>query len=231
MTTGRASIRRLCGEKALERGLITADAEMSDKESYALIFSPGFSTAKQVTSVSGRGVGMDVVKRSIESLRGNVEINSELGSGTTITVKLPLTLAIIEGLQVQVGEEFFVIPLSLVEECVELERAEGGEQDREQIVNLRGEIVPYIRLGDWFEVPGERPPIEQIVVVGVHGSRFGILVDHVIGEHQTVIKSLGKIYRDVDGISGATIKGDGTMALILDVPRLVNVAVQHYRSL
>jgi two-component system chemotaxis sensor kinase CheA len=209
--------------KAIERGLMSPDTELSRKELLGMIFQPGFSTAEKITNVSGRGVGMDVVKRSIESLRGSVLIDSTLGKGTTITVKLPLTLAIIDGLQVKVDEDYFVLPLSLVEECVELIRREGSDS-REQIVNLRGEIVPYIRLRELFELPGKRPEIEQIVVAGVQGSRIGIVVDHVIGEHQTVIKSLGRFYRDVEGISGATIKGDGSMALILDVPKIVQLA-------
>ena len=163
---------------------------------------------------------MDVVKRSIDELRGTVSIDSRMGVGTTITIKLPLTLAIIEGLQVCVEDEFYVMPLSIVEECVELIRSELHNVN-EQIVNLRGEIVPYIRLRESFEVSGMPPDIEQIVVTRVGGVRVGIVVDNVIGEHQTVIKSLGKIYKDVEGISGATIKGDGTLALILDVPQLV----------
>ncbi len=213
-------------DKAVERGLISPDVEMSDTEIFNLIFLPGFSTAKQVTNVSGRGVGMDVVKKGIDALRGNVNIESELGKGTRIIIKLPLTLAIIDGLQTQVGDEFFVAPLASVIECVELERADQlKDSGREQrIVNLRGDIVPYIRLREFFDVPGESPAIEQIVVVSVADQQIGIVVDHVIGEHQTVIKSLGQVYKDVPGISGATIKGDGSMALILDIPKLVQVA-------
>ncbi|MGE4298682.1 MAG: chemotaxis protein CheW [Desulfovibrionaceae bacterium] len=209
--------------KAVERGLIAPDAELNDREVFAQIFQPGFSTAASVTSVSGRGVGMDVVKRSIDQLRGSVLIESRKGEGTTITVKLPLTLAIIDGLQVQVGDDFFVIPLTHVEECVELSR-EAEVDSAKRFVILRGEIVPYVRVRDVFAVPGAPPSIEQIVIVGVQGSRVGVVVDHVVGEHQTVIKSLGRVYRDVEGISGATIKGDGALALILDVPRLVHLA-------
>lgn len=208
-------------KKALEKGLIAADADLTEKETLALIFSPGFSTAAQVTNISGRGVGMDVVHRAIDSLRGSIELSSVLGQGTTITIRLPLTLAIIEGLQVQVGDGYFVVPLSLVEECVELHGKDVDPTRNQQIINLRGELVPYIHLRRWFEVEGAPPPIEQIVITGVEGRRIGIVVDHVIGEHQTVIKSLGRVYRDVEGISGATIRGDGTLALILDVPRLV----------
>lgn len=213
---------------AVSKGIIASDAELSDKEICHLIFAPGFSTAAQVTSVSGRGVGMDVVKRSIDSLRGTIDLESVPGEGTTITIRLPLTLAIIDGLQIQVGNEFYVIPLNHVEECVEHIRSEAdGSTTRQQIINLRGEIVPFITLRDQFEVPGMRPPIEQIVVVSSAGARYGIVVDHVIGEHQTVIKSLSKVYKDVEGISGATIKGDGSMALILDIPRLVQHAIAH----
>ncbi len=213
--------------KAVERGLILPEADLPEKEILNCIFLPGFSTAKRVTNVSGRGVGMDVVRRGIEELRGSIDLDSQAGRGTVITVRLPLTLAIIEGLQVMVEDEYYVIPLSLVEECVELI---VGEQDetREQILNLRGEIVPYVRLREWFEVTGQRPRIEQIVVVGVQGVRVGIVVDHVIGEHQTVIKSLGRVYKNVEGISGATIKGDGSMALILDVPRLIQNAAESW---
>jgi len=210
--------------KAVERGLMSPDVESSDKEIYNLIFLPGFSTAKAITNVSGRGVGMDVVKRAIESLRGAVEIDSEPGRGTAITVRLPLTLAIIDGLQVQTGQEFYVAPLSIVEECVDLPRDEAGEGDR--IINLRGEIVPYIRLRDFFSISGVPPAVEQVVISSVEGARVGIVVDRVIGEHQTVIKSLGRIYRDVEGLSGATIKGDGTMALILDLPGLLRASAE-----
>jgi two-component system, chemotaxis family, sensor kinase CheA len=212
-------------EKAVERGLISAEAELTEQEALKLIFLPGFSTAAKVTNISGRGVGMDVVHRAIDSLRGAIEIKSVKGQGTTITIRLPLTLAIIEGLQVQVAEGFYVIPLSLVEECVELHGKDVDPTRKQQIIHLRGELVPYIHLRRWFETEGDPPTIEQIVITGVEGKRVGIVVDRVIGEHQTVIKSLGRVYRDVEGISGATIKGDGTLALILDVPRLVRSVV------
>jgi two-component system chemotaxis sensor kinase CheA len=211
--------------KAVQRGLVSPDAELSDKECFALIFEPGFSTAEAVTSVSGRGVGMDVVKRAMEELRATVDVESTLGKGTVITVKLPLTLAIIDGLQVRVGREFYILPLSVVEECVELRRDEAAESLGRKTVVLRGEIVPYVRLREWFLVDGRAPFIEQVVVTRMGDQRTGVVVDEVIGEHQTVIKSLGRVYRDVEGISGATIKGDGSLALILDVARLIR-AVQ-----
>jgi two-component system chemotaxis sensor kinase CheA len=218
---GRGMDPTVIREKGIERGLIAADAEPTRKELLKLIFEPGFSTAKAVTNVSGRGVGMDVVKRAIDSLRGTIDIDSTLGKGTAITIRLPLTLAIIDGLQVRVSDEYYVIPLSLVEECVELAASDVDESSKQRILHLRGEIVPYIHLRDWFAVDGESPPIEQIVITGVEGSRVGIVVDTVIGEHQTVIKSLSRVYKDVEGISGATIKGDGSIALILDIPSLV----------
>jgi two-component system chemotaxis sensor kinase CheA len=223
---GRGMSTESIRDKAVERGLISKDAEMTEKELLKLIFEPGFSTAREVTNVSGRGVGMDVVKRAIDSLRGSIDIDSKLGQGTTITIRLPLTLAIIDGLQVRVEDEYYVIPLSLVEECVELASSEVEDDDSGQrILHLRGEIVPYIHIRDWFGVEGDNPPIEQIVITGVEGSRVGIVVDTVIGEHQTVIKSLGRVYKDVEGISGATIKGDGSIALILDIPGLLRRVV------
>lgn len=219
---GKGMSSEMIREKGVERGLISKDAELTEKELLKLIFEPGFSTAKEVTNVSGRGVGMDVVKRAIDSLRGVIDIDSKPDAGTSITIRLPLTLAIIDGLQVRVEDEYYVIPLSLVEECVELTREDVDKSDSGQrILHLRGEIVPYIHIRDWFDVEGDNPPIEQIVITGVEGSRVGIVVDTVIGEHQTVIKSLGRVYKDVEGISGATIKGDGSIALILDIPSLV----------
>jgi len=206
--------------KAVERGLLDSGANVSDKELFQMILAPGFSTAQKVTSVSGRGVGMDVVKQNIEALRGTIEINSNKGTGTTMTLKLPLTLAIIDGLLVKIGEDFYVMPLSLVEECVELTREDVTRAHGRQIANVRGEIVPYISLREQFSIHGNKPDIEQIVIVSIDDHRVGFVVDDVVGEHQTVIKTLGTFYKDVEGLSGATILGDGTVALILDVPKL-----------
>jgi two-component system chemotaxis sensor kinase CheA len=211
--------------KAIEKGLIPQNSEQSEKEIFSLIFAPGFSTAQKVTSVSGRGVGMDVVKRSIDSLGGSIEISSEKGSGTTITLKLPLTLAIIDGLLVKIGDAYYVLPLSFVEECVELTGKNAGKEHGGKLVFLRKNIVPYIRLRDRFSISGEAPTAEQVVIVETVEGKIGFVVDKVIGQLQTVIKNLGKMYRDVNGISGATILGDGTIALIIDVPRLVKASV------
>lgn len=213
-------------EKAVEKGLISPDAVLSDKEAFGLLFSPGFSTAKKVTDVSGRGVGMDVVKTNIEALRGTIDIESRPGKGTTVTLKLPLTLAIIEGLLARIGEERYVIPLASVEECIELAREDASKGHGRRLVNVRGEIIPYISVREQFTVPGEAPPIEQIVITEVDGQRIGVVVDEVIGEHQTVIKSMGGLYRDLKDISGATILGDGTVALIIDLASLAHGAVQ-----
>jgi two-component system chemotaxis sensor kinase CheA len=215
--------------KGIERGLLTADATPSQQDLFKLIFQAGFSTAKALSNVSGRGVGMDVVKRSIDALRGSVEVQSVKGQGTTIRLRLPLTLAIIEGLMVGVGDAKYVLPMSLVEECVELTREDVERSHGNSLATVRGELVPYLRLREWFAIVGERPAIEQIVIVSVEGTRFGFVVDAVVGQHQTVIKTLGHMYRQTEGLSGATILGDGTVALIVDVSALIrasNVALQ-----
>jgi two-component system chemotaxis sensor kinase CheA len=213
--------------KAIERGLISATAEVSDREIYAQIFAPGFSTAEKVTSVSGRGVGMDVVKRGIDGLRGSIGVDSIRGTGTTITLKIPLTLAIIDSLLVKIGKDHFVLPLAAIEECIELTTEDVRNSHGRNLANVRGSIIPYIPLRQHFRITDQRPEIEQIVIADIHGTKVGFVVDHVVGEHQTVIKSLGKMYRDVKGVSGATILGDGTVALILDM----NVLLQSVEQL
>ena len=209
-------------DKAIERGLVAAGQVLSDPEIYLLIFEPGFSTAEQVTNLSGRGVGMDVVKRNIEALRGTVEVESTPGEGSTFRIRLPLTLAIIDGFLVGVGKASYIIPLDFVVECMELDRID--ELDREYI-NLRGEVLPFLRLRKLFETDGDRIPKRQnIVVVQYAGQKVGLVVDRLMGEFQTVIKPLGVLFRNVQGISGSTILGSGEVALILDVQSLVRVA-------
>ena len=210
--------------KSVEKGLIGPNEELTEAELFAQIFAPGFSTAKRVTDVSGRGVGMDVVKRGIETLRGSIEVESKKGTGTTITLKLPLTLAIIDGLLVEMGPDHYVIPLAVVEECIELKSEDVAESNGRHIANVRGEMVPYILLRELFHMDGEPPEIEQIAIAEVEGGRIGFVVDRVIGEHQTVIKTLGKVYRDANEFSGATILADGSVALILDVHRVLQTA-------
>lgn len=203
--------------KAIEKGLMSPTADLPDRDIYNMIFAPGFSTAAKITNVSGRGVGMDVVKKAIEALRGTIEINSVSGQGSTITLRIPLTLAIIESLLVSVSDCYFVLPLSSVEECIELTTADIKNAHGRKLVNVRGMIVPYISLREQFAISSARPEIEQIVITSINGRKVGFVVDCVIGEHQTVIKSLGRMYRDVKGVSGATILGNGTVALILDM--------------
>jgi two-component system chemotaxis sensor kinase CheA len=207
--------------KGIEKGMIPNDTELSERELFNLVLSPGFSTARQVTDVSGRGVGMDVVKQAIEALRGTIEITSRQGEGTTIIMSLPLTLAIIDGFLTRIGDDHFVFPLSLVDECVELSAARSKKMGERDLLNVRGEIVPYIKLRDRFGIQSKRPAIEQVVITKVNDLRVGFAVDHVVGGHQTVIKNLGRMYKGVEGVSGATILGNGSVALILDVPRLI----------
>jgi len=205
---------------ALEKGLIQSSSELTENEIYQLIFLPGFSTAEKVTNVSGRGVGMDVVKTSIEQLRGSVKIDSIEGEGTKIQIILPLTLAIIDGLLVKISDDIYVIPLSNVEECIELTKEDIEKFNNKNIVNVRGELIPYIRLSEFLGYCYQRLDIEQVVILRLGENRIGLCVDYVIGDHQTVIKTLSKIYKNVQGISGATILGDGSIALILDVNKI-----------
>lgn len=208
-------------KKAVEKGLLSPDAERGEKELLQMIFHPGFSTAAAVTNLSGRGVGMDVVKRSIENLRGAMDVQSRVGRGTTITLKLPLTLAIIDGLLVEIAKDKFVLPLSAIEECVELTREDVARTNGRNILNIRGQIVPFVPLRERFAIEGVPPAIEQVVINEVDGQRVGIVVDRVIGEHQIVIKTMNALYKNVEEISGATILGDGTVALILDMQKLL----------
>ncbi len=216
---GRGIDAEAVRNKAVERGLIAPDADMAEKDVLELIFAPGFSTAEKVSDISGRGVGMDVVKRNIEALRGTVEVASALGKGTTVTIKLPLTLAIIDGFSVLVGGDSFIVPL------VNLR----GFQERFPVEEVRtvenmermGELIPVVSLRRLFEVPGGQPGYERVVVTEVEGEMVGFCVDKVIGRQQAVIKSLDDCYRHLKWISGTTINGDGSISLILDVPQLV----------
>ncbi|HUX31797.1 MAG TPA: chemotaxis protein CheA [Thiobacillus sp.] len=212
-------------KKAIERGIVSPGQSLSDNEIYNLIFEAGFSTADQVTNLSGRGVGMDVVKRNIQALRGTVGIESMEGQGTTVRIRLPLTLAIIDGFLVGVGKSAFVVPLDMVLECIELSDADRRAADTRNYVNLRGEVLPFVRLRDQFEVNAAAGKRENIVVVQYGGQKAGFVVDELMGEFQTVIKPLGSVFRHLRGISGSTILGTGEVALILDVPALVQLGV------
>jgi two-component system chemotaxis sensor kinase CheA len=206
--------------KAIERGLVRPDQQLSDKEVYNLIFEAGFSTAETVSNLSGRGVGMDVVRRNIQALRGTVHIESEPGMGSTMRIRLPLTLAIIDGFLVGVGNSAYVVPLDMVIECIELPTGQAAQGDNNYL-NLRGEVLPYVRLRDQFEVEGQAGRRENVVVVQYAGHKAGLVVDTLLGEYQTVIKPLGKVFGGARGFGGFTIMGSGEVALILDVPRLM----------
>ncbi len=184
---GRGLDTRRIRAKAEENGLIAPGAPVSEGELHQLIFHPGFSTAKEISALSGRGVGMDVVRRTIESMRGAIEIATEPGRGSTLTLRLPLTLAIIEGLLVRVGETHYVMPLTAVEECVELASEVDERSKGRSFLNIRGDLVPFVRLREIFCEPGRPEPHQKVVIVNQNDSRVGFVVDQILGNHQTVI--------------------------------------------
>ena len=212
--------------KAISKGLLKPDQIISQTEIYNLIFEPGLSTKEEASNLSGRGVGMDVVKRNIEALRGSVSVDSELGLGTTVTIYLPLTLAIIDGFMVEAQKERYIIPLNMVEECVEMSSTEWKINHAQHYVNLRGQVLPYLRLGDFFHNHKKHPASqrESLVVVRFGEEKAGFVVDELHGENQTVIKPLGMLFENLKGIGGATVLGSGDVALILDVQGLIQYA-------
>lgn len=212
--------------KAEERGLIAPEDILSEEETLRLIFAPGLSTKAEASNLSGRGVGMDVVRRNIEALRGSVELDSQLGTGTKVTIVLPLTLAIIDGFLVGAGADQFVIPLAQVVECVEIDASAGVRRHDQRYINLRGEVLPFIRLTELFENAGTGSTTkrESLVVVRFGHHKMGLVVDALLGELQTVIKPLGKVFERLRGVAGATILGTGDIALILDVAELASSA-------
>jgi two-component system, chemotaxis family, sensor kinase CheA len=218
---GRGINRDRVRAKAEAQGLIPAGATVSDSELLGMIFQPGFSTAATVTSLSGRGVGMDVVKRTIDGLRGAIDIRSTPGDGSEVALRIPLTLAIIDGLLVRVGSGRFVIPLAAVEECIELSLEDDLRSRGRSFISLRDALVPFLRLREVFRTGTKPEPFQKVVVVSTGTDRVGLVVDQIIGDHQTVIKAMSKLHEDVTMFSGATILGDGSVALILDVAHLV----------
>jgi len=208
--------------KAIEKGIIQPGQTLSEQEIVNLIFEAGFSTMEKVTNLSGRGVGMDVVKRNIQALRGTVDVKTELGVGSRFVIRLPLTLAIIDGFLTSVDNAAYVIPLDSVVECLELR----DDDTRGHMLNLRGEVLPFIRLREFFDVEGAPPPRENVVVIAAGGRKAGIVVDQLLGEFQTVIKPLGSLFKHLRGIGGSTILGSGEVALILDVQALTHLATQ-----
>ncbi|MFI5958410.1 chemotaxis protein CheA [Cryptosporangium sp. NPDC051539] len=221
---GRGLDRDRILERAIERGLVDPGAVLNDAEVYELIFEPGFSTAVTVSNLSGRGVGMDVVRRNVTALRGTIEVETALSVGTTMRIRLPLTLAIIEGFLVGVGSRYFIIPLDRVTECVELPPGEAG------VMDLRGEVLPFIRLRTVFGIEGQPARRQSVVVVEQSGQRTGLVVDALMGEFQTVIKPLGPLFARAECISGATILGNGEVALIVDVGPLIAGQTERERA-
>ncbi len=221
---GRGIDRAAVRAKAEEKQLIAPDATLTDRDIFNLILMPGFSTAQQVTSVSGRGVGMDAIKRQIDNLRGSLSLTSEEGKGTRVSITLPLTLAIIEGLLVEIGQDQFIVPMAAVSENVELFRAERARHNGRNLIAVRGDLIPYIDVRQTFGIASDAPDIEKVVIVHHEDHRVGVVVDRVLGTHQTVIQSLGRFFRNIEVVSGATIMGDGRVALILDIAAVVALA-------
>jgi two-component system chemotaxis sensor kinase CheA len=203
--------------KAVAMGLVADAARLSDEDLARVVFEPGFSTAETVTELSGRGVGMDVVRRNVEALRGSVAIESERGRGTTVTIRVPLTLAIIQGFKVGIADEAYILPLDAVVECLELPPEETASASVHGVVNLRGKPLPYLRLREHFGLEGRRPARENVVVVQHGVQSAGIVVDELHGESSTVIKPLGSMFKQIPGVAGSSILGNGRVALILDV--------------
>jgi two-component system chemotaxis sensor kinase CheA len=210
--------------RAIERGLAKPDQALKDSEIYGFIFEPGFSTAAAVTNLSGRGVGMDVVKKNISALRGSIDIDTKPGAGTTVSIRLPLTLAIIDGFMIGVGSAAFVVPLDSVIECVDLNSQICDRDAHTRYINLRGETLPYLALSEFFGIEPEADARQSVVVVQYGERKAGLVVDRLHGEYQTVIKPLGSWFSHLKGIAGSTILGTGAVGLIIDVPTLVDLA-------
>lgn len=216
--------------KALEKGLVSENEELTDERVFNLIFQPGFSTAEQVSDVSGRGVGMDVVRRNVRDLGGNVSINSNQGAGSTVTIRLPLTLAILDGQLVQIGNETYIVPLVSIIESLQMDPAmRNSISGQSELYRLREEYIPIIRVNTLFEMNSGTKDLNKglLVVVESDGQQVGLFVDDLLGQQQVVIKSLEANFKQIQGISGATILGDGTVALIMDVPGLIQ---RHFES-
>jgi two-component system chemotaxis sensor kinase CheA len=213
--------RKRIAEKAVAMGLIADAARISEDELARIVFEPGFSTTEKVTEISGRGVGMDVVRRNVEALRGSVAIETAPGAGTSVTIRVPLTLAIIQGFKVGIGDDVDTLPLDSGVECLDLSAAESAAGRPCGVINLRDKPVPYLRLRDHFALGGARPPRENVVVVQHGAQNAGVVVDALHGESSTVVKPLGTMFKGIPGVAGSSILGNGRVALILDVAGLL----------
>jgi two-component system chemotaxis sensor kinase CheA len=228
---GRGLDRNKLRARAIDQGLLTPDATPSEAELFALILEPGFSTAAKVTELSGRGVGMDVVKRTVEGLRGRIVISSEPGHGTTFTLRLPLTLSIIDGLLVEVGGDRYIIPMAAVQEIVELPASDAGADTTSSFLQIRDSLVPFLRLRTLLDCAEERNTLQNVIVVSASSMRVGLVVDRILGTNQTVVKQMSRLHAGVKSISGATILGDGSVALVLEVGNLVELARTDLRKI
>jgi two-component system, chemotaxis family, sensor kinase CheA len=221
---GRGIDPRKVRAKGIAKGLLTAESKLSDEEVQQLVLQPGFSTAETVSEVSGRGVGLDVVKRQIDFMRGTIHLRSRPGEGTTIQLSVPLTLAIIDGLLVRLDQDHYVFPLSAARETIELTAHERGLYNGRNLVELRGELLPYLDLRRLFDYPTPPPSVEKVVIVEMEDERLGLVVDEVIGHYQTVLKTLGWLGRQLDVFSGATVLANGHIGLICDLPGLLRLS-------
>ncbi|MCX6073314.1 MAG: chemotaxis protein CheA [Campylobacterales bacterium] len=213
--------------QAIANGTIPHNQNLTDKEIFNLIFAAGLTTADQVSDISGRGVGMDVVKRNIEELRGTVEIDSIKGEGSTFTIRLPLTLAIIDGFLIQSGDTKYIIPLEMIQECIELSPAYKKQMKGNHFINLRDSILPLLDIRTYFDESESKSQRENVVVIRYGEYKMGLQVDELYGEFQTVIKPLGEVFRNVPGISGGTVLGSGEIALIFDIPKLMEYKIKN----
>ncbi len=227
---GRGLPRDKILAKAITNGLVEENNNLSDKEIYNLIFAAGLSTAEKVSDISGRGVGMDVVKRNIEALRGTVEIDSKPNEGSLFTIRLPLTLAIIDGFLIQSGNTKYIIPLEMIQECIELDAHYKKEMDGNEFINLRDSMLPLLDVRSYLDEQETQSQRENIVVVRYGEYKVGMMVDELFGEFQTVIKPLGEVFNNVVGISGGTILGSGEVALIFDIPKLIEHKLREINS-
>lgn len=207
--------------KGIEKGLVTEDEELSEKEIFDLILQPGFSMAKKVSDISGRGVGMDVVKRNINELHGSVEIDSQKSKGTKITIRLPLTLAIIDGFLTKVGDTYIIIPLEMLVECIELSKNAKAQMQKNSYINLRGKVLPLLNVGNYFNIEQSKSSRNNVIVIQYGEQKMGIIVDELLGELQTVIKPMGRLFKDLKYFNGSTILGSGEVALIMDIPVMI----------
>ena len=209
--------------KGIEKGLVSEDDNLSEKEIFELILQPGFSTAKEVSDISGRGVGMDVVKRNIAELRGSIEIDSKKTKGTKMTIRLPLTLAIIDGFLTKVGDTHMIIPLDMLVECIELNQNKKAQMRDNSYINLRGKVLPLLNIGEYFNIDSSNENTRSnVIVMQYGGQKMGIIVDQLLGELQTVIKPMGKLFKNLKYFSGSTILGSGEVALIMDIPVMMS---------